>query len=159
MVPPTQSIPLLWRVSSGNLNSVTTNNQQQWLNLGHNFQRYQFIWHKKTCNYSHATLSQIIPHETINVCYFVMFLLHILAPVGHLQGGNLQKNSFIMLPTIHTYIYTHTHIYIYIYIYEVKIQCHQSHHLWLHVQSVRLNTIQLTLWRQRIFLNLCTPCI
>jgi len=29
------------------------------------------------------------------------------------------------------------------YIYEVKIQCHQTQHLWLHMQPVGLNTVEL----------------
>jgi hypothetical protein len=85
---------------------VATNIQQQRFNLGHNFQRYQFTWHKKKHAITHMwLLSQIIPHETINVCYFVMFLLHILAHVSHLQGGNLQK-KLIYNAAHHTYIYT-----------------------------------------------------
>jgi hypothetical protein len=30
-----------------------------------------------------------------------MFLLYVLAPIGHLQGHNLQRNTFIVLCTIY----------------------------------------------------------
>jgi len=33
-----------------------------------------------------------------------MFLLYVLAPVGHLQGDNLQRNKFIMSSMIYIYM-------------------------------------------------------
>ena len=39
-------------------------------------------------------LIQLTAHVTRNICYFVMFFLHVSAPVGHLQGGHLQRNTF-----------------------------------------------------------------
>lgn len=47
-------------------------------------------------------LIQLMALVTINnyllfsVSYFVMVILHVLIPAGHLQGGYLQKNTFIM---------------------------------------------------------------
>ena len=41
-------------------------------------------------------LIQQIAHVTINNhLLFVMFLIHILTSIGHLQGGNLQRNTVI----------------------------------------------------------------
>jgi hypothetical protein len=36
---------------------------------------------------------ELIAHVTINMCSFMMLLLHVSARIGHLQGGHLQRND------------------------------------------------------------------
>jgi hypothetical protein len=40
-------------------------------------------------------LIQLTVHVTINICNLVMLFLHVFAPISHLQGGHLQRNTFI----------------------------------------------------------------
>ena len=40
-------------------------------------------------------LIHLIAHLTTNMSYFVVLILHVSAPIGHLQEGNLQQNTFV----------------------------------------------------------------
>jgi hypothetical protein len=41
-------------------------------------------------------LIQIVAHVIISICYVVMFLLHVSALIGRLQGSQLKRNVFIV---------------------------------------------------------------
>lgn len=50
-------------------------------------------------------LIQLKAHVTINVCYFVMVILHVSISKGHLQGDYLQRNIFILNAVQDLHIY------------------------------------------------------
>ena len=78
--------------------------------------KYTVKWTTETCTLTMQCLIQLIANLTINICYFVMLHLYVLAPVGHLHGDHLPRSTFIISNVQGVCVCVCIYIYIYIYI-------------------------------------------